>query len=338
MVLNDPVDIDRALDVVGLTLADVLELGGSVLTAGPAYLVGSLAGGLGNRGSDVDIHLLVPGIDKPSPAFLFFAGHTPIDIEHYPERLPATMVAGARAYPVGKLPLGAVSLAPAPGRRTRRTAARWLNALPLHPDQPPVFAPADAPAVLAVLVRAALDQVLQVWAAARLATRVDAGHAGYLWARTGREVLELRCRARGDVLTSEKWLPDRAARLGFDPAFARAHYTVDSEDALTGLLADTGLAGWDPWRLTRLRTEPDRQRVRLGRTEYALTRHGRLVADPVTGAGTTTEIADRYPADRLLAALRDGELTLDVASDALARELDETGSPVGALHTEGARS
>lgn len=323
MVVNDRVDIAQALDVVGLALADVVELGGSVLTAGPAYLVGSLAGGLGNLGSDVDIHLLVPGIDKPSPAFLFFAGQTPIDIEHYPDTMPAAMVAGARAYPVGKLPLGVVSLAPAPGRRTRRTAARWLNALPLHADQPPVFAASDAAAVLAVLVRAALDQVLQVWAVARLAGRVDETSARYLWTRAGREVLELRCRARGDVLTSEKWLPNRADRLGFDPAFVRAHYTVGSEAELAGLLTDTGLADWDPWQLTVLRTDPQRRKVKLGRAEYALTRHGRVVAEPVTTEATVAGAVESHDCARLLHAVRNGELTLDVHPDALAEVLHD---------------
>jgi hypothetical protein len=323
VVVTDRNRIAQALAVVGLTLDQVLDLGGSVLTAGPAYLVGSLAGGLGNRGSDVDIHLLVPGIDKPSPAFLFFSGETPIDVEHYPESMPAAMVAGAEAYPVRKLPLGAVSLAPAPGRRTRRTAARWLNALPLRPDQPPVFAPPHADAVLAVLVRAALDQLLVIWAVARLADDVDPDAAGYLWARAGRELLELRCRARGDVLTSEKWLPARAARLDVDPDFVRAHYTVAGAGDLTGLLADTGLAGWDPWRLTELRPDPQRQPVRLGRQRYALTRHGRLVPDAVSAHGTVGEVAATVPPDRLLPAIRNGELVLEVSGDALTEVLGD---------------
>lgn len=328
MVVNQPVTVRQALDRVGLSLADVLELGGSVLTAGPGYLVGSLAGGLGNRGSDVDIHLLVPGIAKPTPAFLFFAGQTPIDIEHYPVRMPAEMVATARGYPIRKLPLGEVSLAPAPGRRTRRTAARWINALPLHPDQPPVFDRDETRVVLSTLVRAALEQVLLVWTAARLAERAeaDAEHPGsdgasYLWGRAGRELLELRCRARGDVLTSEKWLPDRAARLGLDPAFARDHYTAGSEAELTDLLSDTGVAGWDPWRLTVLRTDPQRRKVRLGRQRFALTRHGRLIKDAVAAEGTCGQLADAYSASRVLTAVRNGELALEVSAEALAEVL-----------------
>ncbi|SCG53975.1 hypothetical protein [Micromonospora halophytica] len=321
--MTDRSSVEEALGVVGLTLARVLELGGSVLAAGPAYLVGSLAGGLGNQGSDVDIHLLVPGIDRPSPAFLFFAGQTPIDIEHYPEDMPAAMVAGALAYPVRKLPIGPVSLAPAPGRRTRRTAARWLNALPLDPDQGPIFDPTGAEAVRAVLVRASLDQVLQLWAVARLATGADDDAARYLWGRTGREVLELRCRARGDVLTSEKWLPDRADRLGFGPAFSRSHHTCGSEADLVELVADVGLADWDPWELTVVRTEPQRRRIRLGRTDYALTRHSRLVADALTGEGSVTDLAGQVPASRLLHAIRNGELTLEVSGDALRKVLHD---------------
>ncbi|WP_157740264.1 hypothetical protein [Micromonospora auratinigra] len=321
--MTDRSDVDRALDVVGLTLAEVLELGGTVLTAGPAYLVGSLAGGLGNRGSDVDIHLLVPGIDKPTPAFLFFAGDTPIDIEHYPDTMPAALAAGAQAYPVRTLPIGAVSLAPAPGRRTRRTAARWLNALPLHPDQPPVFAGPQAAAVRAVLVRAALDQLLQVWAVARLADPVDPDAAAYLWSRAGRELLELRCRAAGDVLTSEKWLPSRARRLGLTEPAVRAHYTVAGAGDLAALLADTGLDDWDPWRLTAVAPDPQRQPVKLGREGFALTRHGRLVPDPVSVRGSVAEVAGSHPPERLLTAVRTGELTLEVAGDALTEVLGD---------------
>lgn len=323
MVVNRRVDVAGALGVVGLTLADVLDLGGSVLTAGPAYLVGSLAGGLGNRGSDVDIHLLVPGISKPSPAFLFFSGETPIDVEHYPVTMPAKLVETARSFPVRKLPVGVVSLGPSPGKRTRRTAARWLNSLPLHDDQPPVFDAAEAEAVLPALVRAALDGVLLMWATARLAQGTDADAARYLWARAGREVLELRCRAQGDVLTSEKWLPNRADRLGFDPAFVRGHYTASSEAELLELLADTGLADWDPWQLTTLRTDTEREVTKLGREEYVITRHGRLIGDAVSADGTLAEVAAAHPADRLLHAVRNAELVLEVSSAALGERFDD---------------
>ncbi|GAA5084306.1 hypothetical protein HNP84_001996 [Thermocatellispora tengchongensis] len=319
MVVMQGADIARALSVVGLTVNDVLTLGGSMLTVGPAYLVGSLAGGLGNRGSDVDIHLLVPDIDKPTPAFLFFFGPTPIDIEHYPASMPGRMIEAARAFPVRELPVGPVSTAPAPGKRTRRTAARWMHALPLFPGQPPVFDETAAGDILPTLVRAALDQLLLVWATARLA---EGEAARYLWARAGRELLELRCRGQGDVLTSEKWLPSRAARLGLDPEFVGAHYRASSEDDLVALLADTGMAGWDPWRLTAVRPEPGRREVKFGKQVLTLTRHGRLL-DAIGVQGAVAEAVGAYDAGRLLRAIRDGELVLEVASSELAEVLDD---------------
>ncbi|MFF5481879.1 hypothetical protein ACFY5C_31765 [Streptomyces sp. NPDC012935] len=318
------ISVEQALKVVGLSRPEILDLGGSVLTAGPAHLVGSLAGGLGNRGSDVDIHMLVDGIDKPTPAYLFFAGDTPVDIEHYPAAMPAGLVQTARAYPTAELPLGRVSLAPAPGRRTRRTAARWLNSLPLYDGQPPVFTPEEAAAVLPMVVRAALDQLLQVWAAARLAERVEDGAqtARYLYRRAGRELLELRCRAQGDVLTSEKWLPSRAARLGHTPGQVRRHWTVSSEAELAALLDGTGLEDWDPWQLTAVRAEPERRELRLGRERFALTRHGRVVADAVTAEGPLHEVVETLPPHRLLHTLRNAELVLEVSADAAREVLD----------------
>ncbi len=318
MVMTTPADLARSLGVVGLTVDDVLTLGGSVLTAGPAYLVGSLAGGLGNRGSDVDIHLLVPGIDKPTPAFLFFSGQTPVDIEHYPDTMPGQMVAAARAFPVRELPVGQVSTAPAPGRRTRRTAARWLHAMPLFPDQPPVFDEPAARDMAPVLTRAALDQLLLVWATARLA---EGEAARYLWARGGRELLELRCRCLGDMLTSEKWLPSRAGRLGMDAGFVRAHYAVGDEAGLVALLDGTGLETWDPWQLTAVRPEPERRAVKLGKERLTLTRHGRLL-DATTVDGLVADVVPKLDATRLLCAVRDGELVMEVADSTLKEALD----------------
>ncbi|MGW8378040.1 hypothetical protein [Streptomyces sp. ODS28] len=319
------VTVEQALKVVGLTLGEVRDLGGSVLTAGPAHLVGSLAGGLGNEGSDVDVHMLVEGIEKPTPAYLFFAGDTPVDIEHYPAAMPAQLLATADAFPVKELPLGRVSLAPPPGRRMRRTASRWLNSLPLFPGQAPVFTEEEAARVLPMVVRSALDQFLVVWAVARLAERAEPGAdaAAYLFRRAGRELLELRCRARGDVLTSEKWLPSRAARLGMDADLVRRHYAVPSEAELTALLDDTGLAHWDPWRLTTVREDPGRRTVQLGREEFALTRHGRVFGDSVTADGSLHEAADALAPGRLLRALRDAELVLEVSPDAQQEAFDE---------------
>ncbi len=314
-------DADSALRVVGLSVREVLDLGGSVLSAGPAHLVGSLAGGLGNRGSDVDVHMFVSGVDKPTPAYLFFAGDTPVDVEHYPPGMPAQVLAAARAHPVRELPLGVVSLAPPPGRRLRRTASRWLCSVPLRPDTPPVFEPDQAALVLPILVRAALEQLVQFWAVARLAAVARPAAAAYLWQRAGRTLLELRCRAVGDVLTGEKWLPDRAARLGLPPAEVAAHYAVDTEPALVAMLAGTGLSTWDPWRLALLVAQPLTE-VRVGRQVLWGNRHQRLLANPCTAAGYLGDEVARWPAVRLLDAVSGGEIAVDVCPTALAEVID----------------
>jgi hypothetical protein len=314
--LSDRTDVERALRIVHLTPQALRELGGTVLNAGRAYLVGSLAGGLGNRGSDVDIHVLTADTDEPGPPFLFFSGATPVDVEHYPATLPGRLVCELAGAPVVELPVGTVSVGALIGQDSRRVLSRWLNALALRPEDPPVFTDAEKVRLLPAVVRASLDQLLLIWACARLASPSGTA-SGYLWARAGRELLELRCRARGDVVTSEKWLPRRALRAGFGRTSMRAHYAAAGETDLRTLLADTGLAGLDPWQIATVSPAPELRAVKLGSDTRVLNRHGRLLADVVTSVGTIAEVVDAVPAARLLRALRDGELVAKVGTESL---------------------
>ncbi|SDH49184.1 hypothetical protein SAMN05192558_10290 [Actinokineospora alba] len=314
-------DAGAALARVGLTVAEVRDLGGSVLDAGRPFLVGSLAAGMGNRGSDVDIHLLVPGLDQPTPPFLLFAGATPIDIEHYPAELPGKVVRRIDGAPTADVPLGRVSLAPPPDRSLRRRLARWLTAVPLLDDTDRVFAEADAAAILPVLVRAALDEFVQFQAAAAVADRVDAEAAAYLWARAGRQLLELRCRAAGDVTTGHKWLPDRATRLGITVDRQRAHYTARCAADITELAADTGLARLDPLTLTRVAPDPRCTEITIGRQRLRVTPHQRVLRTAVEADGLLGDAVDAAGAAEVLGGVLRGELVLRADSELMGRVL-----------------
>jgi hypothetical protein len=305
-------DAAQALSTVGLTVNDVRTLGGSVLDAGRPFLVGSLAAGLGNRGSDVDIHLLVPDLDQPTPPFLLFAGATPVDIEHYPEQLPAKVLARARSAAVVDIPLGRVSLAPPPDRSLRRRLARWLSAVPLIESMDRIYDAAEAATILPVLIRAAIDEFVQLSAVAGLAERIDGEAAAYLWSRAGRQLLEVRCRAAGDVATGHKWLPDRATRLGIPVGRQRQHYGARSAAEVAVLAADTGLADVDPWHVTQVRPDPRSMTITIGRQQMHVTPHQRVLRTVLDAQGPTHElIAANDPVD-VLNGLLHGHLLLTV--------------------------
>lgn len=321
MVLTPPrrPTAEDALARVGLTVADVRELGGSVLDAGRPFLVGSLAASMGNKGSDVDIHLLVPGLEKPTPPFLLFAGQTPVDIEHYPAELPGRVLAKASRVSVVDIPVGPVSLAPPPDRSLRRRLARWLSAVPLVDPDDRIYAETDVDAIVPVLVRAAVDEFVQLSAMALLADRAGADAATYLWSRAGRHLLEIRCRAAGDVTTGHKWLPDRATRLGIPVERQRAHYTARSAADVAALASDTGLGELDPLRLTAVGRDPRCTRIAIGKQKLWVTPHQRVLRTTVDAEGPLHEVT--AGAAEVLGGVLRGELAVAVDSKAMEKEL-----------------
>ncbi|MFJ8588347.1 hypothetical protein ACIRD2_27370 [Streptomyces sp. NPDC093595] len=314
---------DEALARVGLDRHTVLELGGSVLDAGRPFLVGSLAAGMGNQGSDVDIHLLVDGLDRPTPPFLLFSGDTPVDIEHVPATMPARALAKARGHDTVDSPLGPVSLGPPPDRSLRRRLARWVSALPLRDDADRIYEESDAHALLPVLVRAALDEFVLLSAMASVAERagVAPDRTAYLWSRAGRHLLEVRCRAAGDVMTGAKWLPGRAGRLGVPAPEQRAHYTARTAADLAGLARSAGLADWDWVRLVRVSPDPRCTTLSLGRQRLRVTGHQRVLRTTVDAEGPLEEVLETTAPPDLLSAVTRGELTLEVDQDRMGEEL-----------------
>lgn len=313
MIVNTgEIGVEEALAVVGIDLPTLLDAAGSVLDGGRPYLVGSLAVGLGNRGSDVDIHHFQPGVREPGPPYLMFVEGVTVDVEFYPGDVAARSVDRFVATPVAQTGIGGVALAPAPGRAIEDRLTRWLTALPLRADDSPLVVDDARPAVLAVLVRAAYEQLLQLAALAALADRAGGRGAAYLWRRCGRQALEVACRAGGDVATGDKWLPRRANRTVGDETLVAAAYTTGDEPAFRRVYHRLRLPFADPLSLTAVAPDEGARELTIGRRRLLVTRHGRVFPE-WTAVAAPTEAATRdVEAGQLLHAIRTGQLTLSV--------------------------
>lgn len=201
--------------------------------------------------------------------------------------------------------------------RQRRWTARWVHATPLFPDTAPVFTDEQVELLLPLLLREAFDQLVLAQAVAHLADAAEGGPfgqdaRGYLWKRAGRALTEVRCRAAGDVTTGEKWLADRAARLGLD--ICAAH---DRDGHLAQARRELGMTPPDARRLVLVRPAEDARRARLAGRDVLVNRHDQLLEEWVDCRGPLLDALGRYPAARLLEAVRRGELELSVDPDAL---------------------
>ncbi|MCP2258138.1 hypothetical protein LX15_001832 [Streptoalloteichus tenebrarius] len=320
----------EALRTVGLDVDQLRSALDKVLAEGEGYLVGSLACGLGNAASDVDVHVLREGVDEPSGPQLFFVGGVTVDVERYPAHWPAELARRAAAAAVVGLPFGVVALDRPIAGRSRRWASRWPSALPLRDGAPPVLDESDVRAVLPLLLRSALDQLLLATALARLAdaAAAPADARRYLWRRAERQVLELRCRAAGDVTTGQKWLSDRAHRLGLAVA-----EPAGDEASLRSATAAAGVPALDEWALTALRPAGGARQADLAGKRFLVTRHDRVLTEWTEVDGSVRSVVDQIGAARALAAVRRAELDLVVDGDAVRQVLADH-----ALPTESDRS
>jgi hypothetical protein len=308
------------LEVVGMTVADLEQAAAAELSEGSAYLVGSLASGLGNAGSDVDIHIVRAGIAGKTGPFMRFVGDAVVDIEHYPADWVSQTVVQARGHALADIGVGHITLGEAPEPAMGwHILRRWLHAVPLKEDQHDVFTADEASTVLPLLVRSAYDELIVSVALAQLAdAAAEPLYARqYLWRDASRRLLELRCRAAGDVTNNKKWLPARVRRLGLaDPAETSDEAAFWSVADRCGLRRPASV-----WNLTRLAVAVESQPVSLGGETWLLNRHGRLLNQECEVTGGVYEVVEKAGAARVLTALRRAECDISVDDDALGKEL-----------------
>lgn len=313
------VDTQTCLDVVGLSLADIQAAAARELSTGTAYVVGSLASGLGNAGSDVDIHIIRGGISAEMGPYMHFMHGVVVDMKCFPETWPSQILEQIRHLTLGDPGVGAVYLGETPEPVAGwPVLARWLHAAPLHRGQPPLFSEEEAAVLLPLLVRRAFDDLLIAISCARLADAASAPAptSAYLWGDASTRLLELRCRAAGDVTSNRKWLPARARRLGLEDS-AAAHDEVSFQQ----LAKRCGLRAVDAWRLTRVAPAPDGRQVSMAGGTWFLNRHGRMRPEAWSVDGTVEEAVAHLGASRVLAALRHAEADIAIESHALGEAL-----------------
>jgi hypothetical protein len=307
-----------ALSVVGLTVADVTAVAGEVLTDGSAYLAGSLASGVGNAGSDVDIHVIRPGLSRAGGPFLHFVNGVIVEIECYPSDWVAEVRERARSSVVVRTPAGPIALDTRLRGRALRWVSRWLHAVPLDVGTPRVFTEDEACSILPLLIGDAYDDLLTLIAAARLADAAgaDASACRYLWRRASRQLLELRCRAAGDVTPNAKWLATRVRRLDLTDV-------AEATDARSFQAAAkrAGLPEVDEWQLTRLEPAGGAEVIELAGRKRLRTRHDRLLDHWTVASGATGDLIQELGAPRLLEAVRRAELDLCADPDAQRKAL-----------------
>ncbi|GAA3434178.1 hypothetical protein [Kutzneria kofuensis] len=311
-----------ALAVVGLTVDELVACVDREPAEGPRYLVGSLASGFGNDHSDVDVHILVPGLERPVGPRLHHAADVTVDVELYPAAWPAETVARVGAVPTADWLLGRIAMDRVVDGGQRRWLCRWMHAVPLDPQDGPVFSDEEIAVLLPALVREAHDKLLVDAAVALLADA--AGRRGavaypesardYLWARAARGLLELFCRAAGDVTTGEKWLPARARRLGLAvPPPGRC--ADDAAFVLSGL----SWSAADIMAAVHIHPASDAAPVELAGRRFLANRHDRLLETWTSASGALGAALEEHEPETLLDAVRSTSCDL-VVDEAFVRE------------------
>ncbi|MEU5882411.1 hypothetical protein [Spirillospora sp. NPDC047279] len=200
-----------ALKVVGARVEEVVEA--VTLYGGEPYLVGSLAAGLGDHRSDIDVHVVSAGERPPldGPVLAFTPGGACVDVR-YVDRAAIDRVVGAR--PFGRRREDG----PQHGGAARRTGrgdawllSRWLTAVPLRDGAPPLLDAGQRRTAAHLITMSLASDLTALAAFAALAERAGADRAWYLARRAGTAAWELAATLAGRHYLGERWLPARSA-------------------------------------------------------------------------------------------------------------------------------
>ncbi|WP_067475370.1 nucleotidyltransferase domain-containing protein [Nocardia amamiensis] len=295
------VEAEDALARVGASVRELRELLGALLDEGRGYVVGSLAAGLGNRGSDIDVIVLCERRSSEAP-MMFFLRDTSVDLQYYNAGDPARIVS---ALPGERVPLatGWCALGCAPTMTEQRRIGRWLNASPIDPAFPDLFDPVAVPVVEAALVRGAVEGLVLKTFAARIIGAAGRPSAA-AWRRAGRALVEVLARAAGELFIGEKWIVARAVRAGLDPGLAQRAFNCDSERELREIHSMAGLSALAEPGAVALRAAEGLERLELGATTWTLVGGRRVV--PCDPAEARPDVIEMGSAATIVDALAEG--------------------------------
>lgn len=293
-----PTSFDEALRVLAIDPEEVRAVARS--QRGTGYLVGSLAAGLGDRYSDIDLHFVVRGADSvPDPSLAFTSDGTCLDIHSFAHEEVNRLV---------RLP---------PGRTVTRQVAtllsRWVGAVPLDTDGAPLLQPVQANAAADRITESMLAEVVTLGAFVELGAQAGVGNLGHLRRRFELAIWDLAACLSGATYLGTRWLPARST----DPTVA----AIAAALAAQGSPVDAGLL----LDLVGLADEPFGPRVHLG--VHPLGERWSILGTPHLLIGTrglvpldaepppTIAAASGADAERVLRSLVDGALvwTVDLA-------------------------
>lgn len=278
---------DEALSRVGITTEQLLSGTGTALSLGRPYVVGSLAQGFGNRGSDIDLHLFSREAEIRVGLRHLFVEAVPVGVEDYrdsePDRRLARLIT-RRAHTV----LGPIALAAPLEPSEQKLLGLWAMAVPLMPGTPRALTAEQESLVYAHLMRAGLCDVLFSGA---LAETIDAAHldSGYAWRSCRRSLLDILCLSRGMPPVGAKWLPRRVRLLLSEP-LVEAVEAVEDTDGLRRLLDHLGMPDLTLRSAVTVVREPTAVPMRLGSDHRLLSRFDRLEPESVIPYDSPHEI------------------------------------------------
>ncbi|MFI0485790.1 hypothetical protein [Actinomadura sp. 9N215] len=302
-----------ALKAVDARVEDVLDA--VALYDGEPYLVGSLAAGLGDHRSDIDVHV-VSGGDRPAaldgPVLAFTPAGTCVDVR-YLDRCTIDRVVGGRRPGHGARPAG---------RGDAWLLSRWLNAVPLRAGAPPLLDGGQRAQAVGLITTSLLADLTALTAFAALAERAGADRAWYLCRRAGTAAWELAAVLSGQYHLGERWLPARSAApevaaLARDAGAARR--AADLDGVLRRLGVDPAAA---PGRVG-LRVSPEAERWTLAGEPFLLVAGRRLVPAVPSVPATVADALDGDAA-AVFAGLVNGALRWTVDVGGLTPRLEPT--------------
>jgi hypothetical protein len=299
-----------ALKRVGVTPERVVDVLGSCLDGEDTYLVGSLAAGLGNAGSDIDLHVFVAEAAPGVVPMLFFADRTRLDLVHYQVGTPAASLAGVAEQ--GDVPLlgGRCAFGAAPGMTNLKRMSRWATAIPMHVDSPALYSPSQRDRLSAALVRNALDVAVR---AAALATVQEAMHscvAPLAWSRAAEAVVETAVRAAGQIFIGDKWLPVKLSRSDLPATLLGQARRVENGAAFDRFVTGLGVPVADSASLVTVHRAEAQEFTFVGQA-YRLV-GGRLAVSPELPSPSLTDALASVGAAVLGDAIRTGSVELAV--------------------------
>ncbi|MEU6721103.1 nucleotidyltransferase domain-containing protein [Nonomuraea sp. NPDC046802] len=282
-------DASAALAIIGVTTEAIRELLGSAAEGGRLYLVGSLAAGLGSRGSDIDIHIFTEDPPAGNTPMMFFLDDHIVDFLYFKHGAPSAACTTLSARTV-ELPFGHCALGRGLPFKQQNRLSRWVTALPFDREEQLLLDADQRRTVGGVLVRSALDEVV---AFAAMGTVLDAAKmpSRMFWRRAARQTLHALCRAAGELYIGEKWLWRNARHAGLDPSLLDEGQRVRSASEFTAFAVHAQLPAFCPEELVRLRVG-DFERFSLAGGVYGLVNDSRLVLLPHTGDLEERSLAD----------------------------------------------